>query len=76
MGFATGYPELNDFTIRGLINEHLKIGCDLVFYSKTIMVPPGDSVITFRSAAKRVRAPLDPRFLVFRIEDFKMTELQ
>ena len=76
MGFATGYPELNDFTIRGLINEDLKVGADLVFYSKTIVVPPGDSVITFRSTANRVPAPLDPRFLVFRIEDFKMTELQ
>ena len=76
MGFATGHPELDDFTISGLISEQLKVGSSLVFYSKTITVPPGVSVITFRSAAKRVDAPLDPRYLVFRIENFKMTELQ
>jgi phosphoglycerol transferase len=76
MSFATGHPELDDFTISGLISEQLKVGSALVPYSKTITVPPGESVITFRSAAKRVDAPLDPRFLVFRIENFKMTELQ
>jgi hypothetical protein len=45
-------------------------------YSKTITVPPGESIITFRSTARRVDAPLDPRFLVFRVEDFKMTEIE
>src|SRR5262249_32130262 len=76
MGFATGHPEQDDFIISGLISEQLKVGSNLVPYAKTVVVPPGESVITFRSAARRVDAPLDPRFLVFRIENFKMTELQ
>lgn len=76
MLFATGFPELDDFTIRGLISEDLKVGSNPIFYTKTITIPPGDSVITFRSAAKRIPAAPDPRFLVFRIENFKMTELQ
>jgi len=76
MSFATGHPELEDFAIGGLISEQLKVNSMLTVYSKTITVPPGESVITFRSAAKRVDAPLDTRFLVFRIENFKMTELE
>jgi phosphoglycerol transferase len=76
MSFATGYRESSDLVISGLISEQLKVGWDLVTYSKPVTVPPGESVITFRSNAKRVHAPLDPRYLVFRIENFKMTELQ
>jgi phosphoglycerol transferase len=76
MAFATGYREPSDLVMSGLISEQLKLGWDLVTFSKTISVLPGESVITFRSNAKRVDAPLDPRYLVFRIENFKMTELQ
>jgi phosphoglycerol transferase len=76
MAFATGHSELDDFIISGLISEQLKVNSSPTSYSKTITVPPGESVIHFRSTAKRVDAPLDPRFLVFRIEDFKVTELQ
>jgi phosphoglycerol transferase len=75
MAFATGHPELDDFFISGFISEQLKVNQTPVPYSKTITVPPGESVIHFRSTAKRVDAPLDPRFMVFRIEDFKLTEL-
>ncbi len=76
MAFATGYREPADLVISGLISEQLKVSWDLTSYSKTITVPPGESVITFRSNAKQIDAPEDPRFLVFRIENFKMTELQ
>ena len=76
MAFATGYEQFDEFHISGLISEQLNINSTPSFYLKTITVPPGESVITFRSSAKRVNAPLDPRHLVFRIEDFKMTELQ
>jgi hypothetical protein len=74
MSFATGYEQLDDFIISGLISDQLKVNSIPHYYSKTITVPPGESVITFRSSAKRVDAPLDPRFLVFRVEDFKFTE--
>ena len=76
MAFATGYPELDDFVISGLISEQLKVNYQPAPYSKTITVPPGESVIHFHSAAKRIDAPLDTRFLVFRIEDFKLTEVE
>lgn len=76
MAFATGYPQLDDFFISGLISEQLKVNFMPVPYSKTVTVPPGESVINFRSAAKRIDEPRDTRFLVFRIEDFKLTELE
>ncbi|HEX7332389.1 MAG TPA: hypothetical protein VF290_12875 [Pyrinomonadaceae bacterium] len=76
MVFATGYPEMDDFVISGLISEQLKVNNNPVPYSKTVTIPPGESVIRFRSAAKRVNAPTDTRFLVFRVEDFKMTEVE
>jgi phosphoglycerol transferase len=75
MAFATGYPELDDFVISGLISEQLKVNNIPVPYSKIVTIPPGESVIRFRSAAKRVYAPTDTRYLVFRVEDFKMTEV-
>jgi phosphoglycerol transferase len=76
MAFATGYEQFDDLHIGGLISEQLKVNSTPVLYSKTITAPPGESVITFRSSARRVQAPLDARYLVFRIEDFKLTELQ
>jgi hypothetical protein len=65
--FATGHPELDDFFISGIISEQLQVNETPVPYTKTITVPPGESIITFRSAAKRVDAPLDSRFIVFRV---------
>jgi hypothetical protein len=73
---VTGYPQLDDFVISGLISEQLKVNLTPAPYSKTLMVPPGESVIRFHSAAKRIDEPRDPRFLVFRIEDFKLTEFE
>lgn len=76
MSFATGYEQLDDFAISGLISDQFKVNNKPHFYSKTLTVPPGESILTFRSAAPRVNAPLDTRVLVFRIEDFKITEWQ
>ena len=76
MAFATGYPELDDFVISGLISEQLKVNNNPVPYSKTVTIPPGESIIRFRSTAKRIVAPTDTRYLVFRVEDFKMTEVE
>ena len=75
MFFTTGYEELSDFTLSGLVSEQLKVNDKPYFYTKTVTVPPGESIITFRSAARQVNAPSDTRVLVFRIEDFKLTEL-
>lgn len=76
MAFATGYPEFDEFIMSGFISEQLRVNNTPTPYSKTVTVPPGESIIHFRSAAKRIDEPRDPRFLVFRIENFKMTELQ
>jgi phosphoglycerol transferase len=75
LSFATGYEELSDLTLSGLVSEQLKVNDKPYFYTKTVTVPPGEAIITFRSAARRVNAPSDTRVLVFRIEDFKLTEL-
>jgi hypothetical protein len=76
MWFVSGHEQPADLFLSGLISEQLKVNSTPSFYSKTVTAPPGESVISFRSTAKRVDAPLDPRFLVFRIENFKLTELQ
>src|ERR1041385_3209403 len=76
MWFATGHQQLDDLIISGLISEQLKVNETPSFYSKTVTVPPGESVINFRSTAPRVEAPLDTRYLVFRVENFKLTELE
>jgi phosphoglycerol transferase len=77
MAFATGYPELDDFTLSGFISEQLKVNYTPTPYSKTVTVPPNQEVVIhFHSAAKRIVEPRDRRVLVFRVEDFKMTELQ
>ena len=76
MSFVSGYEEFADLTISGLVSDQLKTNTSPVAYSKTITVPPGDSVIKFASNGRRLHAPLDPRVLVFRIENFKMTTLE
>lgn len=75
MSFATGQSQLDDLTISGLVSDQFKINSTPHPYSTTVTLPPGEAVITFRSGAARVDAPLDTRFLVFRVEDFKLTEL-
>jgi len=76
MSFASGYAQLDDFIISGLLSEQFKVNDKPYVYSKTVTLPPGESIITFRSVAPRVNAPSDTRVLVFRIEDFKLTELK
>jgi len=76
MAFVGGHEQFDDLIISGLISDQLKINVVPVPYSKTIAIPPGISIIKFRSTGRRVDAPLDPRVLVFRIENFKMIELE
>ena len=76
MSFVTGHEEFADVSITGLVSDQLKANANPVFYSKTVTVPPGDSVIKFACNGRRVYAPLDPRVLVFRVENFKMMVLE
>lgn len=77
VSFSTGYPELSNLKIKSdLFSENLKINSTTVFFSKKIIVSPGRYEITFTSDAKRVDALLDPRFLVFRVWNFNIKELE
>jgi phosphoglycerol transferase len=77
MSFATGHSRFDNLIISGpLLSDEIKVNENPAYYSRTVTVPPGESVIEFASAAPRVDAPLDPRVLIFRIENFKMKELE
>jgi hypothetical protein len=76
MTFVGGQEEFADLSISGLAADHLKVSTRPAFYSKTVTVPPGESLIKFTCNGRPVDAPLDPRVLVFRIENFKMTVLE
>jgi phosphoglycerol transferase len=77
MSFATGHRWFDALIISGpLLSDQVRVNENPSFYSRTVTVPPGESVIKFASTAQRVEAPLDPRVLVFRIENFKMKELE
>jgi phosphoglycerol transferase len=76
MSFASGYQEYDDLIMSGVISEQIKTNASPTPYSKTITLPPGESVIKFTSTAQRINAPLDPRILVFRIENFNMRSVE
>jgi hypothetical protein len=74
--FRTGYPELSNLTIESsLVNENLEINDSGYRYEGEITVPPGNHVIKFSCDAERVDAPTDPRYLVFRIDNFQIVEI-
>ena len=75
--FFTGYSELSNLTIESnLVNESLEINNSGYSYEKEITVPPGSHAIKFSCDAKRIDAPTDPRYLVFRIANFQMVEIE
>ena len=75
--FFTGYPELSNLKIEStLVNENLKINNSGYSYEKEIIITPGSHAIKFRCDAERVDAPTDPRYLVFRIVNFQMVEIE
>jgi hypothetical protein len=75
--FSTGHPELSNFKIEStLFNEDLKINNSGYHYEKEITITPGSHAIKFSCDAERVDAPADPRYLVFRIVNFQMVEVE
>ncbi len=75
--FRTGYPELSNLTIEStLVNENLRINNSGYRYEKEIIIPPGSHTIRFMCDAERVDAPNDFRYLVFRIVNFQMVEIE
>ena len=74
--FRTGYPKLSTLTIESsLVNENLEINNSGYRYEREMRVPPGSHPIKFSCDAERVDAPTDPRYLVFRIDNFEMVEI-
>ncbi len=53
-----------------LLNEHLNTGPAPRQFAKSIVIPPGRHTINFKSDARRVLAPGDFRYLVFKINNF------
>jgi phosphoglycerol transferase len=77
MSLKTGYNEISNLTVKGpFFSENIKISSEGGFFSKTITITPGKLVIQFRSDAKRVNAPQDPRYLVFRVINFRLQEME
>jgi hypothetical protein len=75
--FSTGYSEFSRLKIDGAsISENLLLNDQGYQYQKKIDLPPGKSVIRFKSDAQRVNAAGDPRYLVFRINNFQIAEIE
>jgi phosphoglycerol transferase len=75
MSLATGYDEFSPLRIDSpWFTEKLAVNATRQVVSKSVVIPPGGSVIKFESEAKRVKAPGDPRTLVFRIMNFRLEE--
>ncbi len=76
MSLATGYPEKSHLIISGTdFVDKLAVNNQSIKYTKIISIPSGKYIINLSCDARRVDAPQDPRFLVFRIENFNYKTL-
>jgi len=74
MSLATGYPENSNIYISGTsFTDKLLVNNHSTLYTKIINIPPGIYLLKFSSDAKRINAPEDSRYLVFKVESFKST---
>ncbi|MGH9803504.1 MAG: hypothetical protein ACRD82_24350, partial [Blastocatellia bacterium] len=71
----TTFSTENEATLllSGLLNEQLKTGKEAQAFNRTFTIPPGKHKIHFRSDARRVLAPGDFRYLVFKMTSFRIT---
>jgi hypothetical protein len=73
MELAIGYKEFSELIIKSkFFKEKLKINKKPRFYKKSFTLPPGSHKIEFKSNAKKVYAPKDPRSLYFKVLNFSM----
>ena len=76
MTIATGYPELSDLSITSkMFNAKLKVNMDGGLFNQVITISPGVNSIYFTCNAKKIYAPSDSRYLVFRVNNFKIREM-
>jgi hypothetical protein len=70
-------PNEGNFKIESqILNESLRIRSSTIPIKKNFSIPPGKHILKFTCDAPAVDAPLDERRLVFRINDFKLTEAE
>jgi len=68
--FFSGYPEYSQLKIEYPgFSDTITINNAGYRYQKEIIIPSGRYTISFTSDAKRVDAPTDPRYLVFRMDN-------
>ncbi|WP_054694948.1 hypothetical protein [Syntrophomonas palmitatica] len=73
MGVNTGYSEMSNLTIESdLFSDKLCINSSGKLIRRELIIPEGTHQIIFKSDAKRVVAPSDPRTLVFMVRNFKI----
>ncbi len=76
MSLATGFEEFSNLQIDSpWLSEQLKINGAGQLFSRIVTIPAGRHVIRFSSDAGRINAPSDPRVLVFRVTNFRLTKL-
>lgn len=57
-----------------LLSERLQIGVAARSFARTLILAPGRHTINFYCDAPRILAPLDARVIVFRVQNFRLTE--
>ena len=73
--FETGYNKVSNLKLSSAVfNDNLKVNSiNKQYYLLNITLPPGELSINLKSDAARVNAPKDPRYLVFRVDNFQYT---
>lgn len=72
MSLSSGESVLSSFSIKSdFFEDNLMISSEEKKYLNKLTVPPGKHDILFHSSANRIHAPEDPRYLVFKVVDFK-----
>jgi hypothetical protein len=76
MTLATGSEGFANMSVQGPgFSENLKIDPAGTPYKKELSIAPGTTSVRFTCDAQRVYAPADPRVLVFKVVNFKFTEI-
>lgn len=65
--------EANLWINSALLTDQISTSAAPKLFSRSISIPPGMHTINFKSDARRVLEPGDFRYLVFKINNFKMT---
>ncbi|HXG93041.1 MAG TPA: hypothetical protein VNN73_11845 [Blastocatellia bacterium] len=77
MEIQTGYEQPSELVLSGdLLTASLAVNSRGAHFSSQVNVPPGSHIINFSCNAEKVEAPQDPRYMVFRVINYRLTEVQ